>query len=51
MRGKFVKLNLYTDRNDLRDVTLTPTYSAVYGYTEVDLDTIFLPEPDGSDGE
>ena len=47
--SKFSKVNLFSGLNNLRDVTLDPRYSAVCGYTEADLDTVFAPELPGLD--
>ena len=42
--SKFSKVSLFSGLNNLRDITLTPRYSAICGYTEADLDTVFAPE-------
>ena len=42
--SKFSKVNLFSQLNNLTDVTLDPAYSSVCGYTERDLDTVFAPE-------
>ena len=42
--SKFSKVSLFSGLNNLRDITLDPRYSAVCGYTEADLDTVFGPE-------
>ena len=47
--SKFSKVSLFSGLNNLRDVTLDPRYSAVCGYTEADLDTVFAPELPGLD--
>ena len=41
------KVSLFSGLNNLKDITLNPRYSAICGYTEVDLDTVFAPELDG----
>ena len=41
---KFSKVSLFRGLNNLRDITLSPEYSALCGYTDVDLDTVFAPE-------
>ena len=35
--------------NNLKDITLHPRYSAICGYTDADLDTVFAPELGGLD--
>ena len=40
---------MFSGLNNLRDITLSPAYSAICGYTEADLDTVFAPEPPGLD--
>ena len=47
--SKFSKVSLFSGLNNLRDVTLDPRYSALCGYTEADLDTVFAPELPGLD--
>ena len=47
--GKFSKVNLFSGLNNLKDITLDPRYSAICGYTEADLDTVFAPELSGLD--
>ena len=47
--SKFSKVNLFSGLNNLIDVTLEPTYSAICGYTEDDLDNVFAPELPGLD--
>ena len=49
--SKFSKVSLFSGLNNLRDITLNPAYSAVCGYTEEDLDTVFAPELPGLDRE
>ena len=49
--SKFSKVSLFSGLNNLRDITLNPTYSAICGYTEADLDTVFAPELPGLDRE
>ena len=48
---KFSKGNLFSQLNNLTDLTLDPVYSAICGYTERDLDTVFAPELGGLDRE
>ena len=47
--SKFSKVNLFSQLNNLTDITLDPVYSSVCGYTEGDLDTVFGPEMAGLD--
>ncbi len=47
--SKFSKVNLFSDLNNLIDITLEPAYSSICGYTERDLDTVFAPELEGLD--
>ena len=47
--SKFSKVSLFSGLNNLRDITLNPTYSAICGYREADLDTVFAPELPGLD--
>ena len=49
--SKFSKVNLFSQLNNLTDLTLDPVYSSVCGYTERDLDTVFAPELGGLDRE
>ena len=45
----FSKVNLFSQLNNLTDLTLDRRYSAICGYTEDDLDTVFAPELAGLD--
>ena len=47
--SKFSKVSLFSDLNNLTDLTLDRRYSCVCGYTEADLDTVFAPELPGLD--
>ena len=47
--SKFSKVNLFSQLNNLTDITLDPAYSSICGYTEHDLDTVFAPELGGLD--
>ena len=42
---------MFSGLNNLTDITLDPCYSAICGYTETDLDTVFAPELPGLDRE
>ncbi|MDE2928383.1 MAG: AAA family ATPase [Acidobacteriota bacterium] len=47
--SKFSKASLFSGLNNLQDITLDRRYSAICGYTESDLDTVFAPELPGLD--
>ncbi len=47
--SKFSKVNLFSQLNNLTDITLDRRYSSICGYTERDLDTVFGPELAGLD--
>ena len=47
--SKFSKVGIFSGLNNLKDITLDPRYSAVCGYTDRDLDTVFAPELPGLD--
>ena len=47
--SKFSKVSLFSGLNNLKDITLDPRYSALCGYAEADLDTVFAPELPGLD--
>ena len=47
--SKFSKVSLFSGINNLNDLTLDERYSAICGYTEEDVDTIFAPELEGLD--
>ena len=47
--SKFSKVGIFSGLNNLVDVTLDPRYSAICGYTDTDLDTVFAPELPGLD--
>ena len=49
--SKFSKVNLFSQLNNLTDITLDPVYSSICGYTEHDLDTVFGAEMAGLDRE
>ena len=49
--SKFSKVNLFSQLNNLTDITLDPVYSSICGYTEGDLETVFAPELGGLDRE
>ena len=42
-------MSLFSGLNNLKDITLDARYSAICGYTEADLDTVFAPELPGLD--
>ena len=47
--SKFSKVSLFSGLNNLTDITLNPHFSAICGYTDEDLDTVFAPEIEGLD--
>jgi len=47
--SKFSKVSLFSGLNNLTDITIDPQYSAICGYTEADLETVFAPELKGLD--
>ena len=47
--SKFSKAGLFSGLNNLRDITLSPAYGAICGYTDGDLDAVFAPELEGLD--
>jgi hypothetical protein len=49
--SKFSKVSLFSGLNNLNDITLDPAWSALCGYTDHDVDTIFAPELAGLDRE
>lgn len=49
--SKFSKVSLFSGLNNLEDITVHPRYSALCGYTEAEVDTVFAPELPGLDRE
>ncbi|HRD67156.1 MAG TPA: ATP-binding protein [Candidatus Competibacter sp.] len=49
--SKFSKVSLFSGLNNLNDITVDASYSAICGYTDADLDTVFAPELAGLDRE
>ena len=49
--SKFSKVSLFSGLNHLKDITLDARYSAICGYTDADVDTVFAPELAGLDRE
>ena len=49
--SKFSKVSLFSGLNNLEDITLSPAYSAICGYTDTDVDSVFAPELAGLDRE
>ncbi len=45
----FSKMSLFSALNNLHDISLSPRYSSICGYTESDLDDVFAAELDGLD--
>jgi hypothetical protein len=42
--SKFSKVSLFSGLNNLRDITLEAPYSAICGYTDAEVDTVFAAE-------
>lgn len=42
--SKFSKVSLFSGLNNLRDITLSPEYATICGYTDKDIDEVFQPE-------
>ena len=49
--SKFSRVSLFSGLNNLKDITLDPRYSAICGYSDDDIDTVFAPELLGLDGD
>ncbi len=49
--SKFSKVNIFSGLNSPTDITLKRKYSALCGYTQDELETVFAPELDGIDME
>jgi hypothetical protein len=49
--SKFSKVSLFSGLNNLQDLTLDPQFSALCGYTDADIDSVFAPELPGLDRE
>jgi hypothetical protein len=49
--SKFSKAGIFSGLNNLNDITVDPVYSAICGYAEADLDSVFAPELSGLDRE
>jgi PAS domain-containing protein len=49
--SKFSKVSLFSGLNNLEDISLNPRLSAICGYTDEDVDTVFAPELEGLDRE
>ncbi len=47
--SKFSKVSLFSGLNNLKDITIDNRYSALCGYTDVDVDTVFAAELPGLD--
>ena len=47
--SKFSKVSLFSGLNNLNDITVEARYSAICGYTDEDVDTVFAPELPGLD--
>ena len=49
--SQFSKASIFSGLNNLTNITLDTRYSAICGYTDADLDTVFAPEFPGLDRE
>jgi Predicted AAA-ATPase/PD-(D/E)XK nuclease superfamily len=49
--SKFGKVNLFSGVNNLRDITLSEQFSAICGYTDADVDSVFSEQLPGLDRE
>jgi hypothetical protein len=49
--SKFSKVSLFSGLNNLQDITVDARYSAICGYTDADVDSVFAPELAGLDRE
>ena len=47
----FSKVSLFSGLNNLENISLDPSFSAICGYTDNDIDTVFAPELPGLDRE
>ena len=47
--GKFSRSSLFSGHPDVEDITLDPRFSAICGFTDPELDTVFAPELPGLD--
>ena len=47
--SKFSKVSLFSGLNNLNDITLAPKYSAICGYTQKELETVFANRLEGVD--
>jgi hypothetical protein len=45
--SKFSKVNLFSGINNLRDITMSEQFSAICGYTDTDVDTVFADQLPG----
>ncbi len=45
----FSKVNLFSDLNNLEDISLNPHFAPICSYTDADLNSVFAPELDGLD--
>ena len=47
--SKFSKVSIFSGLNNLNDITVDRNFSAICGYTDGDLETVFAPELEGLD--
>ncbi len=49
--SKFSKVSIFSGINNIEDITLTPEFSTICGYTQEDLNTVFADHLQGADME
>ena len=49
--SKFTKTSIFSGLNNITDITLNPKYGNICGYTQNDIETLFLPYLEGVDLE
>ncbi len=47
--SQFARVSFFSGMNHLKDISLTPHYATICGYTDADIDTVFMPELTGLD--
>ena len=47
--SKFSKVSLFSGLNNIDDITLTPKYATICGYTQSDVETVFAKHLEGQD--
>ena len=49
--SKYTKVSVFSDLNNLTDITLDASFASICGYTEDELEAVFAPELEGLDRE